>query len=72
MYGSQTQMNNTNVHEGNDAGRYPILTVTPAAHSDANQLSQDIAKIQLEQVIMKSKFFLFPIFSTYYSLQNLH
>ena len=48
VHGSQTQMNNTNVHDGNDAGRYPPLT---QASCGANQLSLDVTKIQLEQIV---------------------
>jgi E3 ubiquitin-protein ligase mind-bomb len=48
VHGSQTQMNNTNVQDGSDAGNYPALTPT---NCDANQLSLDVAKIQLEQIV---------------------
>lgn len=50
VHGSATQMNNTNVNDGNDAGRYPAMN--PAA--DVNQLSNDVAKIQIEQIVTEA------------------
>lgn len=49
--GSQTQLNNTNVHEANDQGRYQGAAALSPTNGEANQLSHDVAKIQLEQIV---------------------
>jgi len=48
VQGSAAQMNNTNVHDGNDVGRYPAMNQRGV---EVNQLSNDLAKIQLDQIV---------------------
>ena len=50
VQGSATQMNNTNVNDGNDAGRYPAMNQAV----DVNQLSNDVSKIQIEQIVTEA------------------